>query len=198
MAEDLKKQLEAIKEQQRKINKVKKAIVKEFIVKNEELKSVLSYSNEIDKLEGLIDEIQEGYYNSVRKPIVTVFLRLAEITKFTINEHGTIWGDIPPSLKEELRGIGRIRSFAYSLKFGDGLYIGVYDEDCTKFAITGGAALQFVLDNFALDWSEYERRLEKQVQDTIEAKERSMKTYDDRLNTFGEKLLLLNKYKDSE
>ena len=196
MAEELKKQLEIIKEQQRKIDEVKNVIVKEFIKENKEIESVLSYSNEIDNLENLVEEAREGYYDSIRKPIITLFLRLAEVTKFTINEYGTVWGNIPSGLKEELKTVSHINSIMRSVKIEDGLYIGVYDDDCTKFAITGRRALQFVLDNFILDSSGYKVHLEKQVQDMMESRDRSLKTYDDRINSVVEKLLLFDKYKD--
>jgi len=197
MAEEFKKQLGVIQKQQLKIDEMKEVIVRDFIKRNKGLKSVLSYVDEIANLEELINTTKEAFYHTLTEPIKATLLGLARVTKLIATPYGTVVGDIPLSLTKELKMISVIGPI-YNLLIEPYVYIGIHDDNCTKFAITGSNALQFALDNFMVDCSERKAHLEKQKQYVINEREGRVKNYNDRISKIDENLLILEKHKASE
>jgi len=193
----LEKQLEVIREQQLKIDEMKEVIVKDFVEESERIESILVYANEIDSLEDLVRGAKNSYYYAVAKPLKTTLLNIAKITKLTATQYGKLIGDIPASLTKELKKMSRTR-VAQSLNVEADVFIGIYDDSCTKFSISGNRAIQFGLDNFMVDYSEYEVHVKERKQHHITERDRLVKNLNDRIKRHDETLLMLKNHKASE
>jgi len=189
----LEKQLEVIREQQLKIDKMKEAIVKDFIEESERIESILVYANEIASLEGLVREAKNSYYYAVAKPLKTTLLNIAKITKLTATQYGKLIGDIPAGLTKELKKMSSTRS-VQSLNVEADVFIGIYDDSCTKLVISGNRAIQFGLDNFIVDYTKYKEHLEERIQHQIKERDRSLKYQNETIERMDKTLLLLANY----
>ena len=197
MSEELKKQLEVIREQQLKIDEMKELIVKDFVEESERIESILVYANEIASLEGLIDGAKNSYYHAVAKPLRTTLLNIAKVTKLTATQYGKLIGDIPSSLTKELKKMDGMRR-AHSTNVEADVFIGIMNNECTKFSISGNRAIQFGLDNFVVDYTKYKEHLEERKQFTVKERKRLMKRYNNDIKRYDGKILLLKNHKASE
>lgn len=193
----IKKQLEVIKAQQLKIDKMKDKIIEDFVKENKDVKSLLAYTDEVNKLEELINKTKETYYHTLTEPIKLALLNLARVTKLTATQYGNIIGDIPPNLTKELKMIS-VLGRVHSLMVEPYVYIGIYNDNFTQFSISGSNALQFALDNFVVDCSRYAVQLEERKQFVIRERAKNIKTFDSRIDKLDEKLLMLKNHKASE
>jgi len=196
MAEDLKKQLEVIREHQLKIDEIEEAIVKDFIEESKEVDSITAYADEVEKLEELVDKTKEAYYYAVTGPLKATLLNVAKATKLTTTEYGNVIGDIPSGLTKELKTISPTRPI-HSLLVEEDVYIGVYDDRCTKFSISGNKAMQFALDNFVVDYTKYKEHLEKRIQFMITERDRFVKNQNERIERMNKTLLLFANYDEA-
>jgi len=193
MAEELKKQLEVIREQQLKIDEMKNAIVKDFVKENKEVETIQVYADEIANLEVLVNKTKQVYYKTITGPLKETLLNVAKVTKLIATQHGNLIGDIPSGLTEELKTIINTRPI-HNLSVREDVYIGIYDGKCTKFVISGNEAMQFALDNFIVDYTKYKEHLEKRIQFLIKERDRRLKNEDGRIERLDKTLHLLGNY----
>jgi len=192
---EVKRQLEVIREQQLKIDKMKDVIIKDFIKENKDVKSLLAYTDEVDRLEELINKTKQAYYHTLTEPIKLALLNLARVTKLTVTRYGNIIGDIPPNLTKELKMIS-VLGRVHSLMVEAHVYIGICDDNFTQFSISGCNALQFALDNFVIDCSRYEMQLEDRKQFVIRERAKNIKTFDSRIDEIDKKIRMLKEHTD--